>query len=186
MRFKAYAKVHKFKEAMGTDPKNMMPAKISTTLDPSKDSHKPRIEAKKRNETAIACPTMAFINEEQLGYINEAMTTDYPDGLAYLVVRQLLDKYKPQNTISRMELRHQLNQITMKPNKDPKRLFEKIRTIKNIYNGLNCKIDEEDLIALVLNVAPEKYKAVLTNEQRLRKLDGNFKLKHLQEAIKDH
>ena len=57
MRFKAYAKVHKFKEALGTSAENAMPAKDSTTLDPTKDRDKPKIEAKRQNETAISCLT---------------------------------------------------------------------------------------------------------------------------------
>ena len=98
-------KVHKFKEVLGTDPETDMPRTDAQPLSPTRDIYKPSIEAKKRNETAISCLTMAFTNEEQLGYINEAMTDEYPDALAYLVVRQLLDKYKPQDTISSVEPR---------------------------------------------------------------------------------
>ena len=99
MRFQAYAKVHKFKEALGEKPEPDLPRSDSIPLQPTRDIHKPRIEANKRNETALACLTMAITNEEQLGLIYEAMTNEYPDGLAYLVVQQLLQKYKPQDTI---------------------------------------------------------------------------------------
>ena len=92
------------------------------------------------------------------------------------MVQQLLDKYQPQDTISKVELHRQLNQITMKPDKDSKRLFEQIRSIENIYNSSNCTIKQEDLIAVVLDIAPEKYKAMLMNEQRLHKLDEDFQL----------
>ena len=61
MRFKAYAKVCKFKEAIGTKPETMLPAKDEDPLDPVKN--KGEIEAKIRNETAMACLTMAFISE---------------------------------------------------------------------------------------------------------------------------
>ena len=86
MRFKAYAKVYKFKESIGTDPEAMMPAKDSDALDPTKDRDLLSIEAKRTNETAIACLTMAFTSEEQLGYVHEAMTENNPDGLAFLVI----------------------------------------------------------------------------------------------------
>ena len=72
---------------------------------------------------------MAFTTNELLGYIHEAMTAEYPDGLAFLVVRQLLDDFQPQDKMSRVELRRRLNAIKMKPNENPKRLFEQISTV---------------------------------------------------------
>ena len=72
MRFKAYAKVYKFKEAIGPDPENDLPADEADSLDETKDKEKPLIAAKRRNETAMACFTMAFTSNELLGYIHEA------------------------------------------------------------------------------------------------------------------
>ena len=88
--------------------------------------------------------------------------------------------------MSRVELRRELNSITMKHDEDTKRLFEQICSIANIYNWSNRQLAEEDLIAIVLDVAPDKFKAVLANEQRLQKRDGNIELKHLQEAMQEH
>ena len=98
----AYAKVHKFREALGEQPERDMPATDADSLDPTKDQDKPKIVANKRNETAIACLTMAFFSESQLGLIYAAQTDDYPGGLACLVIRQLMRKYKPKDTISRV------------------------------------------------------------------------------------
>ena len=93
MRFQAYAKVHKFKETIGDKPESYLPRTDSVVLDPTKEAHKPRTEAKKRNELAITCLIVAFINEEQLGLIYEASTDEYLDGLAFLVIWQLLQKF---------------------------------------------------------------------------------------------
>ena len=95
-----------------------------------------------------------FTSNELLGYIHEAMTAEYPDGLAYLVVRQLLDNYMPQEKMSRVELCCRLNAIKMKPNDNPKRLFEQINTVQNTFNGPNQRVDEDDLIAVILDAAP--------------------------------
>ena len=66
---------------------------------------------------------MAFTSKTQLGLIYEAQTEDYPDGLAHLVIDQLLKKHKPQDMISRVELCRRLNKIKMNPKKDPEHIF---------------------------------------------------------------
>jgi len=47
-------------------------------------------------------------------------------------------------------------------------LFEQVSSIENQYNAPGVKIDEGDLIAVILDAAPEEHHAVLTLEQRLR------------------
>ena len=94
----------------------------------------------------MACFKMAFTTNELLGYIHESMTAEYPDCLAFLVVRQLLDDFMPQDKMSRVELRRRLNAIKMKPNENPKRLFEQISTVQNAFNGPNQRVDEDDLM----------------------------------------
>ena len=81
MRFQAYAKIHKFKEAIAVTVDANLPDKDSDALDETTD--KDKILAKRRNEIAMASLTMAFTKEEQMGYIYEAQTDDYPDGVAF-------------------------------------------------------------------------------------------------------
>jgi hypothetical protein len=53
----------------------------------------------------------------------------------------------------------------MKKDADPVTLFEQLSAIKNRYNTASRKIEEEDLIAVVIDAAPEQYQLVLTNKQ---------------------
>ena len=184
MHFQAYAKIHKFKEAIAETVDAELPDKDSDALDENTD--KDKILAKRQNEIAMASLTMAFTKEEQMGYIYEAQTDDYPDSIAFLVTRQLLQKYKPTGTMSRIELRQQLNQIKMNKNEDPKTLFEQIGAVRNAYNTKTRNIDEEDLIAVILDAAPEEHQAVLTAEQRAHKKDNDLNCGHLAEAMQDH
>ena len=107
VRFQAYAKTHKFKEAIAVTMDADLPNNDSDALNENAD--KAKILAKRQNEVAMASLTMAFTKEEQMGYIYEAQTDDYPDGITFLVIWQLLQKYKPANTMSRIELRQRLN-----------------------------------------------------------------------------
>ena len=86
---------------------------------------------------------MAFTNPSQIGLIHEAQTLDYPDGLAFMVIEKLLDKYKPTDMMSRVELRMKLNKIKMKKNDDPKKLFEQISKVRNVYNNTTHKLTKK-------------------------------------------
>ena len=118
-----------------------------------------------------------------MGLVWKAMTPEWPSGLAHLVVEALFKKYQPQDIITRVELRQMLNGIKMKKGEDPVTLFEQISSIENKYNK-NGKIDEEDLIAVVLDAAPSDYQSVLTIEQRLHPTD--LKLDHLETCMNQY
>ena len=120
MHFKAYAKIHKFKEAIRTAPDPDLPARDGIVLDAKTASDVKAIRAKDRKEKDIANLTMAFSGAAQLGLIYDAQTVEYPDGLAFLVINQLLQEHKPTNLMSRVKLRQILNKIKMKKNKNPK------------------------------------------------------------------
>ena len=75
-------------------------------------------------------------------------------------------KYQPQDTMMCVELRQQLNSMSMRKTEDPAMLFEKIAMIENKYTGPRKVIEPEDLIPVVLDAAPDMYGAILTSEQR--------------------
>jgi hypothetical protein len=76
------------------------------------------------------------------------------------------NKYSPDNRISRVELRSMLNGVTMVKNaEDPSELFEQVSAIQNRYDTAVPQIDDEELIAVVMGAAPEKYLSVITCEQ---------------------
>jgi hypothetical protein len=79
---------------------------------------------------AMSCFTMAFITDGVMGLVSKAVTKDWPGGLAYLVVQGLMKKYRPVDTISKVEMRQQRNHITMKRGLDPALLFEQLSYIE--------------------------------------------------------
>ena len=95
-----YAVVKQFKNALKKEAD--LPATEDETLGESKD--KKAIEVKKRNEVVTANLAMAFTNETCMGLIYKSMTIDWPSGLAYKVVEEMMAKYQPQDTITRVEV----------------------------------------------------------------------------------
>jgi len=112
---------------------------------------------------------MAFVKEGIMGMVSRACTREWPDGLAYLVVQNLMKKYRPTDVLSKVELRQRLNQITMKKDSDPSLLFEKLAAIQDRFLAPGMKIEEDELIAVVLDIAPIEYQSVLTSEQIIKK-----------------
>jgi hypothetical protein len=101
-----------------------------------------------------------------MGMIYNALTTDWPNGLAWMVMKQIHTKYFPKDLVSKIELRRALNGVSMKKEDDPALLFEQISAIENKFNTVNYQIPKEDRIATVLEKDPREYGTVLTVEQR--------------------
>ena len=178
-RFCSYAMMQKFSTCLKPIEEVDLPLdeeELSTDTDEEK-------AARKRNALAMYNFTLAFTTEGLMGMIFKARTTLYPNGQAYLIVQMLFAKYKPSDTISRVEMRTKLAQVTMKRDEDPTAMFERISLIENQYNDpvSGRIIDPEDLLATVLSAAPDAYKAVLTSEQRMQK--SALKIEHLEEAM---
>ena len=78
---------------------------------------------------------------------------DWPEGLASKVVKQLEERYKPEDIMSLVDEKIALNKIRMGQNEDPKKLFEKIKAVETRFNTKTKKISEAKKIAVVLSQA---------------------------------
>ena len=179
MHFKSYAAVKKFSQAIQRTADPNMPPTESTNV----SQNAAQSIALERNLLAIASLSLAFQSEGQMNMIQKAESKDWPSGKAHIVVDNLFRKYRPVDTISRVEMRVRLNQVSMKPNQDPKVLFDQLASIQNAYNDATRDIDPDDLIAVVLEKAPKEYKSILTTEQRNK--GTNLTLENLEEAMHD-
>jgi hypothetical protein len=181
----AFATVFKFTLALKVGGETALVNETEdSTVDESTAAGKALGAAMKRNALAMANLTMAFTNETTMGLVWKAMNDDWPGGLAHLVVAALFKKYQPQDTITRVELRQMLADVSMQAGEDPATLFEQVSSIENRYNTATRKIEEEDLIAVVLSAASEEYQAVLTIEQRIR--GGNVTLEDLEACMNQY
>ena len=168
MRFKAYARVHKFVQALmpeAGDPD--LPANDADALDADAAVAALQTAAKRRNDIAMAQFTMAFVTDSELSMIYEAETTEWPNGKASLVVDALFKKYSPQDTASLVELQQELNNVSMKNTDDPAVLFGKLAAIRNKYNNAVQQVSAAQLMASAIRAAPRDYKVIITCEQRL-------------------
>jgi hypothetical protein len=171
--------VHGFETTFSKE--SALPEREDNELDESGREGKMGIMAKRRNAIAMVCFTMAFLREGMLMILYQAVTPEWPSGLAYRVIEILIRKFGPVDMISKIELRTELNNISMKKKDKLSDLFEKIASVKNRFNCGNSMISDDELMAVVIGAAPVEYQGSLLNEQ-LNK--GNrVKLDDLREVM---
>jgi hypothetical protein len=182
-KFKAFATLNGFSEAIQTEPNPDMPKKYTDSIDISTEDGKRQYGAKRMNDMAISSLTVAFNKEGIMRLFSKAKTKEWPEGLAYLVVLELNKKFKPNDIITKVEMRQKLNQVNMKKGSDPALLFKSLAEVEDRYDGIGM-IDEMDLIAIVLDIATEDYQSVLTAEQSSK--GSNLSLQDLETVMNQH
>jgi hypothetical protein len=159
----SYATMNKFRDTLKeTRDKNLPEEEVSE--DDEKLKKEQRIAITK-NEVAITSFTMAFTTDKAMNMVFAAATEGWQEGEAYLVVKEIMKKYRPLDTVSKIEMRQQLSRMKMKEGMDPSLLFERLTAIQNQYLGPGKCLDKEELIAIILDVAIEEYRAILTMKE---------------------
>jgi len=155
IRFRAYAKIAGFIKAIGNTPEPDLPTNQEEVdlLVGNDNATKVKLAAIHRNDMAIASLTLAFTSDELINMIMLSQNDDWPEGLASKVVKQLEERYKPEDIMSLVDEKISLNKIRMGQNEDPKKLFEKIKAVETRFNTKTKKISEAKKIAVVLSQA---------------------------------
>jgi hypothetical protein len=156
-RFKAYAKVQKFDKALGETEERDLPdsADEAEALDRNDHANIPALLAVARNDRALASLAVAFTTTKAMTHYHKAKDEEWPEGLAVNVVKSLLKKYCPTDTISQIEYMQRLEDFKLKKDQDPTELFDHFTEV-NTQFGITDE-DEKLLIAIALKKLPEKY-----------------------------
>jgi hypothetical protein len=99
-RFHGYATVYKFNKALASEGDADLPENDVAVIDIGTDIGKLQDAAKKRNTLAMANLSIAFTTEGTMQLIYKAIRTKWPEGKASDVIKHLLKKYTPHNTIT--------------------------------------------------------------------------------------
>ena len=184
IRFQAFAVLKGFIGAIdpkGADP-NLPASDSDAALHSDPTIRAAQVQAKVENRFAFACLTVSMGMDQLVGIINKSKTTAWPNGLAWTVIRDLLNRYMPDDMLSGVEVRAKLMKLRLKRLGDPKVLFEKIQVILN--QAVSVAISDQELIAMVLRIAPSNYAQVLTVEQR--RLGNSLTLDDLEKTMVLH
>jgi hypothetical protein len=100
IRFKAFANAYGFLPALSAKAEKDLP----TTEDNEAEINVDQQAAVKRNNMALYCLTLAFTTDEVMGFYHKGISEEHPSGLAWLIVKALHARFKPQGTISTYEI----------------------------------------------------------------------------------
>jgi len=180
-KFTAYTTMVKIKNILQEERDPNLPEKEVSDWDEENESNKLARIAIKKNDLAMSSFSIAFTSYRAMNIIYAACTKNWPNGEAYLVVRELMKRYCPLDTVSKIEIRQQLSKIRMKKGMDPTILFETLISIQNQYLGPGKKLPKEELIPIILDVATEEYRSVLSTERRMKQ--DTLTVKDLESAM---
>jgi hypothetical protein len=165
-KFLAYAMMSKFKDNLKeTRDRNLPEEEMSEDNDEITKEQQISI---RKNEIAMASFSMAFTTVKAMNIVYAASTEGWPESEAYLVVKNLMKKYRSLDKVSKIEIRQQLARIKMKKGTDPSILFEQLTSIQNQFLGPGKRLDKDELIAIILDVATEEYCEILTVERKIK------------------
>ena len=120
IRFQAYAGTLGFENAIQVTVDANFPAKSDDAFDETTAEGTKKSKAKKQNAYAFHTFALAFTTEDLLSKLESAKTTDWPGGLAHLVTAELMEEFRPKDTISRVEMRMAMARITMGKRRTPR------------------------------------------------------------------
>lgn len=138
-------------------------------------------KVKNKNNIAAADLNKALNADGMVDPIHAPMNSNWPNGLACCIIDMLHNCFVPQNRISHVEMQQALNALVMQHDEDPARLFVALESDWNQYSTPTFAIEEEDLIAMVLDKALINYGMVLTCE--IHTQGTNLTFVHLHKAM---
>jgi hypothetical protein len=163
-KFSAYATMARIKSILKEERDVNLPEKEVSEIDEQDEKGKLARLAVSKNELAMASFSIAFTTDKVMNILYAACTENWPDGEAHLVVRELYKRYRPLDTVSKVEMRQHLSRVKMKKGTNPSALFETLTWIQNQFLGPGVRLPKDEIIAIILDVASEEYRPILSVE----------------------
>jgi hypothetical protein len=169
MQIESFGVINFFAAALEEGGEDDLPA-TETTVMPDTPEGELGTQARKRNQVAMAHLTLALSSLHVLGYVQRAKTNEYPKtGLAHLVMTALRHKYQRHDITALLEERKALSAIKMSKYEDPENLFKALNALdlrfsNHVLGGR--RVNQMDLVSVVLKVAPSQYTSSLADEVR--------------------
>ena len=192
VRFQAFSRVKGFSNVLVDAGITIAEADIETLeLKPKYESgttgardadEEKQLRLGKKNLLAMAHLTMALGTEGLLNKIPLSYTTDWPGGLAFMMMEILKTKYAPQDRMAVVERVRKMNALTLGEGENPENLFELIKSIDNQFKDLTHGLTEQDKIAAVLDKGSKDYLIILANTAREK--GTSLTMEHLEEAMR--
>ena len=145
--------------------------------------------ALKSNDLAMAYFNLALQHNRAKMCIDQAISEEYPDGKAKLLMERLDLKFRPNTGYECELLRDKLRKIQCKENDDPNDVFDKIAGVRNLARELGgtALIDDAEIVARLFTIMPKMYHPTMDWVMRAAKDKGEkVDLDRMEKEIIDY
>ena len=171
-KFLAQVSIKGYKDLMLGKEKLPTPSFLRSTEDI--DTVEQGIEEKKMsmnrkayNELLLCCQ-----DEISFGAVDEAISDEYPDGNCQEAWSNLLDKYEPRTTTTKVELKKKFAEMKLPQGSDPDIWINKLEQVRQLLRNTGHKMSEEDLLIHILNNMTIEYETLVERlEPQIDSLD---------------
>ena len=126
MRFTAYAALVGFSGALTATRMANLPNTEEEDAGDTEAQKKARVMHNKARYFLV----LAMLKQSLLYLMPNTATDEWPGGLVHEFLKKLQKKFKPQDTVSVIELKTSLAKLKLKAGEDPAKLFEDIAAIQ--------------------------------------------------------
>jgi hypothetical protein len=96
------------------------------------------------------------------------MTAAWPNGKVHLIVKTLLQKFRPHDAMSELEFSEAVMQMQLHPGDNPTDFFSQLADIENRFGIHNYS--EQQVIAAIMRLIPGDYRASVPTEMQKRSI----------------
>ena len=133
-QFQPFTTVWKFAAERGKASEVDLPVSKTASLSMTAEVGDRQKVAKKQNVITFVNLTTALDSPSLIGMLMQPQTADWPSGLASMVMKQLFDKLKPQDTVSLIDMNRFKQHIGLQtPDSNPESLFEQMAALENQF-----------------------------------------------------
>ncbi len=151
----AYLTSKKLNKSIELDLPSSVPVSSNRMSDESKE------EIQERNqlvEKALEAYTIIWMS---LGDNIKGLFFNIPMGDAYSLWKALLNKYESKTIVNKLHLRNQLMKCKMQEDESFDSYISKINKYAGELEGMGSKIEEDDLMSVVINGLPETFETLV-------------------------
>jgi Reverse transcriptase (RNA-dependent DNA polymerase)/gag-polypeptide of LTR copia-type len=156
----------------------------SESLDPTKESDKAKLQARKANDDAYSALILSCDGPISFGAIERAITKELPEGDAALALDNLYARFEKRTKLSMVNTRKEFTNSKLESGRDPDEWFVDLEYLRNRMVTMGSEIGDDEYLAHVINNLPKEYETTKTIlELQIRKDD--LSIDELQEIIRE-
>ena len=142
--------------------------------------------ARVANENAYNELLLSCTDEVSFGAVDEAITSELPDGSASKAWANLVAKFEPKTSASKVQLKREFNLCALESvSKDPDEWISELERIRQRLRAMDAIISDTDLMIHILNNLPPEYETLVEKLELEIEGDKPLTLEELRDQLRN-